>query len=162
MLCQYSRTAQPRASIVTLTTLPLLFASSAWAAPLSSLEKRGSSSGSKIMVRSVPLSFFSSRSRSPFLPRHLSSSSLSSSSQSPYCSTGSKCFLSSGTSLFTLCWHRTTRPPLLKFGTSPRRRSQGQPQPLRLRPRQLLAQSDGRGVIGVLLVKSRLVHCQHT
>ena len=42
MLCQYSRTAQPQTLIGTLISLPLLFASSAWAAPLSSLAKRGS------------------------------------------------------------------------------------------------------------------------
>lgn len=52
MLCQYTRTAQPQALIATLTSLPLLFASSAWAAPLSSLAKRGSDgAGSKIIVR---------------------------------------------------------------------------------------------------------------
>lgn len=165
MLCQYSRTAQPHALIATLTSLPLLFASSAWAAPLPpSLAKRGSqSSASKIMVcpHSI-LSFFFARSRSPFLPRRPSLWSLSSSSQSRCCSTGRSFFLISGTFPFTLYWHRTMRLPLFKFETSPRRRSPGQPRRLRLRLRQLLAQSDGQGVIGALPVKSRRAHCQHT
>jgi len=54
MLCQYSRTAQPQALFAALTSLPLLFASSAWAAPLSNLAKRDSNSGgNKIIVRLV-------------------------------------------------------------------------------------------------------------
>ena len=164
MLCQYSRTAQPHTLIATLTSLPLLFASSAWAAPLPSLSKRGSESGaSKILVypQSILSSFFA-RSQSPFLPRRPSLWLLFSSSQSRCCSTGSRFFLGSGTFLFTLCWHRTNGLPPFKFGTSQRRRSPGQPRRLRLRLRQLLAQSDGQGVIGALPVKSRRAHCQHT
>lgn len=53
MLCQYSRTAQPQALITTRISLPLLFASSAWAAPLSDLAKRGVNGGSGAIVAPV-------------------------------------------------------------------------------------------------------------
>jgi hypothetical protein len=50
MLCQYSRTALPQALIATLTSLPLLFASPAWAAPLSSPAKRSSGNAANTIV----------------------------------------------------------------------------------------------------------------
>lgn len=50
MLCQYSRTAQPHALTASLATLPLLFASSAWAAPLA---KRGGESTSNKIIAPV-------------------------------------------------------------------------------------------------------------
>ncbi|KAH8986943.1 hypothetical protein EDB86DRAFT_2952488 [Lactarius hatsudake] len=52
MSCYYSRTAQPRALIVTLASLPL-FASSAWAAPLSSHAKRDSSGGGNKIIAPI-------------------------------------------------------------------------------------------------------------
>lgn len=160
MLCQYSRTAQPHALIATFATLPLLFASSAWAAPLAKRSSSSSTTSSRIIVRPFMFSFFSAPSRNP--SRRLSLWSLSLSSQSRCCSTGKRCFLSSGTSPFSLCSHRTNRLLLFKFGTLPRRRLPGQQRQLRLRPRQPLAQSDGQGALGALLVKYRHARCQHT
>ncbi|KAH9030507.1 hypothetical protein EDB85DRAFT_1428512 [Lactarius pseudohatsudake] len=52
MSCHYSRTAQPRAFIATLASLPL-FTSSAWAAPLSSLAKRDSSGGGNKIIAPI-------------------------------------------------------------------------------------------------------------
>ncbi|KAH9169342.1 hypothetical protein EDB89DRAFT_1985410 [Lactarius sanguifluus] len=52
MSCHYSRTAQPRALIATLASLPL-FTSSAWAAPLSSLAKRDSSGGGNKIIAPI-------------------------------------------------------------------------------------------------------------
>ncbi len=50
MSCQHRRTAQPRPLFTTLVSLPLLFASSAWAAPLSNLTKRDSNGPGNTMI----------------------------------------------------------------------------------------------------------------